>query len=187
MSLVLLTPGDQAVSTADAKKHLYVDTSLDDSMIDGFVLTATELLEEELYISIPEQTWVRSYSQWPLKTTFMRGPATAIVEIRYWDEDDVQQTLDVNNYEIIKFDKHTQLMVKPNISLPTISSDRREPIEVEYTAGWPVANIPKPLLNAIKMVCTDLYENREGQVPVKLEDNPHLDSIRGLYSMKPYL
>src|SRR5688572_28070271 len=67
MGLVRLSTSDPVVSLADAKAHLRIDNSFtaEDSLIEGIVLTAQDIVERETRTAIGLATFALTFDTWP--------------------------------------------------------------------------------------------------------------------------
>lgn len=84
------------------------------------------------------------------------------VVVKYYDTDNVLQTLDASEY--FKRDNgpdaYAEILFEG--TMPNVY-DRREPIYIEYNAGYAPGELPEPLLSGILKRGTDLTENRSNE------------------------
>lgn len=154
----------EPVSTADMKAHLRVESSVsaDDSYIDTLVKAARQYLEEVIGISLLTQTWRYSFDQWyAWEFSLPRAaPLQSVSSIKYYDVDNVQQTLDAATYQVDTdaFPGH----LRPNWGQvwPSVYY-RMAAIQITFVAGYADATaVPATLANAIKFLVGHWYENR---------------------------
>ena len=80
-------PAVQLVSTADAKAHLRIDDSDEDSLIDSLVKAATEKLEEHTRQAFVEQTWQVRLDSMPVAGVELpRPPLIGVEKLLYWPD-----------------------------------------------------------------------------------------------------
>ncbi len=78
-------PSVRLVSTADAKEHLRVTDSDEDSLIDALVAAATEKLEDHLRQSFMQQTWQVRLDSLPVAGVELpRSPFIVVDRVSYW-------------------------------------------------------------------------------------------------------
>ncbi len=158
-------PTVEPLTTAEAKSHLRVDVTDDDTLIDALVKAARQRLEEETSRAFITQTWRLNLSSWPCHGIIRlpRPPLATVVSVIYTDVDGVARTWAATNY-------HTLLTMEPGaIVLPPLGGWPGEslytglPIAVQYTCGYgaTAASVPEPLRVALRMLLGHWYENRE--------------------------
>jgi uncharacterized phiE125 gp8 family phage protein len=87
------------------------------------------------------------------------SPVTAITSVKYYDTSNSLQTWAATNY-------HYNLYEEPCViryvdSAPSTYTDRSDAVVIRFTAGYAdAAAVPAPLIQAIKLLLADLYENR---------------------------
>ena len=81
-------PSVQLVSTAEAKEHLRVTDSDEDSLINYLVAASTEKLEDHLRQSFMEQTWEIRLDSLPVAGVELpRSPFIVVDQVSYWPTD----------------------------------------------------------------------------------------------------
>ncbi|OPX99507.1 MAG: hypothetical protein A4E60_02747 [Syntrophorhabdus sp. PtaB.Bin047] len=87
--------------------------------------------------------------------------------MKYKDTDGTETTLVENTDYLVETngDGCGRLVLPYGISWPSVSLYPSNPITIEFVCGWTAAaSIPKAVIAALKMICADLFENREGQM-----------------------
>lgn len=168
MALKLITPGSQAVSTADALAHLRAD-SADTALVTALVQAAQAHVEQVLGAPLTSETWEQSFDGFPCGALeLLKQPVTAVASVKY-DVDGVETTLDSADYR-------TDLpgrRVWSDESWPT--ADDIASVRVRFTAGFTA--LPAPLKAAVLLIVGDLYANREAKQDGELSDNPTVDRL----------
>lgn len=174
MAVILVEPPSSVVSLEDAKKHLQVDHTDDDSLIEGFIEAAT--------------AWVDTPAGWlgralgiqtlELITSDFLGaaeggaiplpyvPVLETVSISYVDRDGVKQVLPEEDYEMdIGGVRPVYGKQWPNVR------PQSDAIRIRYKAGYAKADpsspdkwvndIPRPIRIAILMLVAQWYAVRE--------------------------
>jgi len=169
--LSLVTGSTNAVvTTAEAKTFLKVDTSDDDALIDGYVSMATTYLENYTNRSFLTSTWQLSLDVVDTNVAFIELPRTplgVINSVKYWDNDDAEQTWASSNYEVDKTKQPGRLFLADGGMWPTDMRSIKAMV-IEFTAGWgdATANIDafysEIVQTAVKTVVAGLYDDRSG-------------------------
>ena len=83
MTLTLVTgPVSEPVDRADAKLHLRVDGTEEDTLIDGLIAAARLNIEAHAAVALIAQTWTWTLDTWPgLVVSLPLGPVTSIVSV----------------------------------------------------------------------------------------------------------
>ena len=165
MSLKLITPATVlAVSVADAKLHLRVDTSADDALIEVMIQAATELAEQITGRAITRQTWELTLDAFPATCfALTRVPVASVTSLKYVDYDGTLQTLDAAQYTLSTADDYAPARVLPayGCSWPSARS-QADAVALRYLAGYAdAATVPESIKSWIKLQVGAMYENRE--------------------------
>ena len=165
-SLVVTTAAvNPLFTTAQAKAHLKVDVSDDDTIIDNLVLAATqscEIFTNQYFID----TVVTQYSDtWSDIYQLYKSPVDSITHIKYYDSDDSLQTLSSSNYILDGASKPARIGIAVDGELPNLS-DRINAVEVKYTVGYGTAStdVPEGIRQAVLLTIGNFYQNRESVI-----------------------
>ena len=163
--LTLVTaPASEPVTTAEAKAHLRVDVSDDDTLIDGLVASAREEFEEINGRSLFSTTWRARLHGWPSdgRIALPRPPLQSVSSVQYTDEDGNTSTFASSNYYVVTDATPGYLALNADADWPSATLRSHGAIEVQFVAGWDdVADIPQRYKQAILMLLGHWYENRE--------------------------
>lgn len=163
----ITNPADVAlpVSVAEAKVYCRTDEddTSEDSLFENLIRAAVADAEAFMHRWIVEQEFKIKLRTWittelgvlPLKYT----SGNPVVVARYFDVTNAVQTLTTNNYEIVD-DLEVPYIRFIAGSLPILNENRTAPIEITFTAGWPVAEIPQNIKLAILTHVAWHYDNR---------------------------
>lgn len=166
---------DDVLTLQSAKDHLRVDFIDDDALIESYILTAIQNIDGRdgwLGRALAPQTWELRLPEFcgnDIKLPL--PPLIAVDSVTYYDANDALQTLSTDDYEVVGaggFGK-ARVVLKSGKVWPGIAK-RAENVLVRFRAGYidtgspPVANVPAPILTAIKRQVASMYENREAVV-----------------------
>ena len=169
VSSVTATP---LVSLNELKDHCRIerDVTDHDTILRIFVDTAEQLIENICEITLRDKTLKLFLSRFPVYCDYLIirlevPPITSITYFKYYDSDDVQQTLSSSLYENWLSHNPPSLVIKAE-SVPILSSERSKVVEIKFEAG-DSDNIPA----AAKLLAMELvafwFQNREavGRLP----------------------
>lgn len=165
VNLTISSGGGDPITTAEAKTHLRVDTSDDDTYIGTLITAARKWVEEMANICMINSTIVEKFDRFPATGGYFeltKAPVSSITSIQYVDENGASQTWSSSNYQ-------TDLSMKPARIMPTYSgsypSTRLDlaAVTVTYVAGYgaTAASVPDAIKHAVKLLVAEMYENRE--------------------------
>ncbi len=171
------------VTTAEAKTHMRVDFSTDDSYIAGLIAKATAFAQHQTHRQFVSATFRQSWDTVPsaleprdpsryLPGLFVpseanvvgvklgREPVTAVSWVKYYDATDTLQTVSGSDYWT-DLDSSPPRIV-PKTSWPVVHPQRPNAFQVQFVAGYGDASaVPALLKHAILMLVSHWYEHRE--------------------------
>jgi len=169
-----VAPTTEPISMSALTLHLRID---DDAMVENELLetilkAAREVVEDNTRRALFTQTFEYYLQEWPsaryIKLPF--GNLQSITSVVYkpsdWETVADNETL-VENTDFVKETNGEGLgsiVLLPNKYWPSDVLYPSNPITITFVCGWTTrALIPSKVKTAIKMICADLYENREWQ------------------------
>lgn len=183
-SLAVVTPQSavaQLVSTADMKQYLRVDTSVDDTLIDGFVKTATDNITQYLRRALTSITFDftmdRIHNGPTLEDTITEGtydlpkymlqgdpnyielpfpPIQSITSIKTRDLADNESVFDPTAYRL---DPDGRVYLNYGQIWP-VNLRHYNAITIRFVAGYGFTQVPLPIVNAIKDYAATMYDCR---------------------------
>jgi uncharacterized phiE125 gp8 family phage protein len=176
MSLKLITaPEDEPLTLAEAKAHLRVESTDDDTLITSLISSAREAVEGHTQRSLMLQTWELALPAFPtvcradaslylFAIQIPKGPLSSITSVKYVDESGVLQTMDEADYQPDDHSEPPQLVPAYGTTWP---ATRAQPnaVLIRYVAGYAEAeNVPAQIKAWMKLRIATLYENRESVV-----------------------
>lgn len=154
------------ITLAEAKAHLRVDTTTEDTLITTLINAATEYAEKRLARALITQTWEQYLDEFPSTDSFeiKFPPLQSITSIKYYDADNVLQTWDSTNYDVdIKAEPGTISLSNASTGYPS-TFNKPNAVIIKYVAGYGDAStdVPELIRAGIKLLVSHFFENREG-------------------------
>lgn len=158
-------PSVEPVSVADAKEFLRVDSTAEDSLILSLVTAARTHVEQYLQKSLITQTWRLVLDGFPStgRLFLPMGPLQSVNSIKTYSSADAESVFSATEYFVDTVgDRVGQSLdsVWPANLRPTNA------VIIDYTTGYGSAasDVPGDIVQAIKMLISHYYENRDGVV-----------------------
>ena len=175
------------VSIADFKLFARIDSSdvTENALIESLVFLAQDMAESYTGTAITTQTLQLFLDRLPFyqDERLAEGVFTApdlqsnpnyivlpkpnlisVTHVKHYNNDNTSVTFTSTNYYVDESSQQGRIVLKNGVSWPTASELRNaNAYEVQYVAGYgnTASDVPKPLVQAIKMLALHLYENRE--------------------------
>lgn len=145
-------PAMEPLTISEAKAHLRVTGSDDDTYIESLIVTAREELERQARIALINQTWVAKLDEWPLCRYIELRPAplSSVTSITYLDETGTSQTLASSEYEVDTGRMPGVVHLAYNATWPTTRITQNA-ITITYVAGYgeDADNVPRRAKHAM--------------------------------------
>ena len=152
------------LTSSEVKTHLKVDTTADDTLISALIVACTNSAQEYTNRFFLETTLDMFADEWKEISTLLKSPVTSVDSIKYYDQDDNQQTLDTSVYAFDMVSMPARIFLKPNQSFPDLS-ERKNAIEVRYKVGESSASdVDQAIKQAVLLTIGNYYENRQAVV-----------------------
>jgi uncharacterized phiE125 gp8 family phage protein len=166
----VVPPDSDPLSLAEAKAHLRVTGNDEDGLIAGYILAAREFVENSTHRRLVTQTLDYTIDDgWPcvIARGYYRSrielpvqPVASVTSITYVDADGASQTLAVDQYVVrtdgpVPFIEPAYGATWPGVRCQSAA------ITVRFIAGSAVAEVPNPLLQAIRLLVAHADANRE--------------------------
>lgn len=153
-------PASEPVTLTEAKNHLKVDFTEDDSLISALISAARQASEDYTERSFFTQTKVMYLDSFPDVIKLYQGPFQSVTSIQYYNSDNTLTTFaDYRTDLVSKIGR-----IEPVSSWPSIY-DRQNSVIVTYVTGYStVAAIPELIKQAILLMVGELYDNRQNKV-----------------------
>lgn len=188
MGLKLATAAaSNPISTAEAKSHMRVDISDDDTLIGIYISAATELVQNITKRQFVNATFDYTLDCFPVEDyiELPRSPLSSVTSITYTDADgNTGQTFSSDNYTADTYHTPGRLVLNFNTSWPAYREDYNS-VVVRFVAGYGAtsASVPEAVRQAIQLIVAHWYENREAVSELNLKNVPMaamslLDTVR---------
>ena len=165
-------PAVEPVTLAEAKAHCRVDTTADDALIQSYITTAREWVEDYIDRALVTQQLVMKLDAFPAEIELPRPPmiasgtATAVTITYVTGEAGGTATLSASEYRVDRDSTPGVIRTLYGGSWPSHLLDQNS-VTVSWWAGYgDAASVPQRVKSALLMCVHELYEKRgDGQMP----------------------
>lgn len=158
-------PASEPITTAEAKTHLRVDISDDDTYIDTLVSAARQYVEQHTRRALITQTWDLWTDDFPDGDALPLGmaPLQSVTHVKYVDNTGATATMTATDYVVDSYDEPGKIVLKGSAAWPSATLQEVNGVNVRFVAGYGTAStsVPQPILHAMKLLIGHWYENRE--------------------------
>lgn len=164
--LVLKTgPATTAISLAEAKAFLRVDSDYDDddSYITSLIGVATNVVEQFTRRRLITQTYNIYYDEFPPYMDLQVGNVASVTHVKYYDTDNTLQTLETSQYDVDIRVKPGRIYQAEDGNFPD-TYERANSVEVEFVVGSAASDVEDAIKQAMYIVIGRYYENRQDVV-----------------------
>jgi len=158
-------PVTMPLTLAEAKAHLRVEHTEEDTLITALIAAATnEIQGRDGYLrrALVTQTWDYYLSYFPVheRICLPLPPLQNVTHIKYFDGDNVEQTFSAANYEVVTTAEQGYVQLAANASWPD-SYERQQAVNIQFVAGYgAAAAVPANIRAAMLIRIGELYANR---------------------------
>lgn len=165
-------PPAEVLTTTEAKAHLRVQHSDEDTYIDGLVQGAREWLEEQTNNTFVRTTLDYFADYWPdgrHPIELPRGPLLSVTTVKYTTTTSTTaQTLSATTYIVDTKSEVPRVALKEGETWPTDDLRDVNGVEVRYVAGYATAStnssVPEQVKTAAKLIVGHWYTTREAVI-----------------------
>lgn len=164
--LVLKTgPATTAISLAEAKSFLRVDSDYDDddAYITSLIGVATNVVEQFTRRRLITQTYNIYYDEFPPFMDLQVGNVASVTHVKYYDTDNTLQTLNTSEYDVDIRVKPGRIYQAEDGNFPN-TYERANSVEVEFVVGSAASDVEDAIKQAMYIVIGRYYENRQDVV-----------------------
>jgi len=164
--LVLKTgPATTAISLAEAKAFLRVDSDYDDddAYITSLIGVATNVVEQFTRRRLITQTYNIYYDEFPPFMDLQVGNVASVTHVKYYDTDNTLQTLNTSEYDVDIRVKPGRIYQAEDGNFPN-TYERANSVEVEFVVGSAASDVEDAIKQAMYIVIGRYYENRQDVV-----------------------
>lgn len=165
-------PAVPVVTADDMRDHISLVSQAQNAMLTAYIAAATSHLDGytgRLGRALVNQTWAIDLDEWTDDCIRLPlAPVSSITHVKYYDGDNVLQTLSSTNYVLLEDDRSPFVEWIATSSLPTIY-DRRAAIVITHVAGYGATGtaVPAAIRQAIMMLAAHFYANREAVIETR--------------------
>jgi uncharacterized phiE125 gp8 family phage protein len=163
MSLILTTPpAAEPLSLSEAKAHLRVTHTDDDTYISTLIVSARRRVEAATGLKLVTQGWSQFMDCWPDggMVDVAVKPVSAITDVITFGDTDTAAPIDPAHYFLDASSNPARLVFRQGRN-PAPPGRRAKGIELRITAGFGTAGaVPQELKQAILLLVADQFANR---------------------------
>jgi len=164
MALVITSaPAVEPVTVSEAKAHLRVDGTAEDTLIGSLILTSRLHIEAALGLALMTQSWRLTLDAWPngRELELPLRPLQSLASVKVLSADGTAEAVPSSAY-VVDVDGMPPRIVRNNGSWPQLERAVNG-IEIEFTAGFGdgAADVPAPIRQALLMLVAHWYERRD--------------------------
>lgn len=171
-SIVTVRPDHEPFDLTEAKEVLEIEGTDKDAMIQALITTAREHAESVTGRSLMTQTRVMYLDYFPLDDTIWipNAPVQSITHVKYYDTDEVEQTLSSSDYWTDLTGDYPRIVIK---NYWPAAECRPNAVTVTTVCGYADAErIPQGIKSAMKLIMAHLFEHREQNTTDQLYEIP---------------
>lgn len=165
MTLKLITaPATEPLTLVEAKLHLRVDGSDDDTLITAIITAAREQAEHTLQRALIAQTWERVLDAFPADGIILLGlvPVASVTSVIYLDEAGAAQTVSATDYTLDADTVPGRILPDAGFTWPNTQADTLNTVRARFVAGYAnAAAVPAGIKAWMLLQIGALYRNRE--------------------------
>ena len=160
---LVTAPATEPVTTAEAKAHMRVTGSDDDTYIDALVVAARTHAETITRRAFITQTWDLYQDRFEGNEIHLpNAPLISVTTVKYIDVDGVLQTFTSDDYTVHAFSSAPGEIELDLDKVWPVTKSVDNAVVTQFVAGYgAAADIPQPIKQAMLMMIAHWYENRE--------------------------
>jgi uncharacterized phiE125 gp8 family phage protein len=162
-----VAPAANFLTLAEVKTQLRIGATSDyDDMLNRLIEVAQARLDGYSGIlarCLITQTWVQPFNGWSRKLELPFPDVSAITSLKYFDEDNVEQTVAPSNYSLVNAASGPYVRLNTDYSTPSLYDEREDRINITFTAGYGAlaAAVPAPIKHAAYMLIDHWWLHRD--------------------------
>jgi uncharacterized phiE125 gp8 family phage protein len=204
---VITAPAAEPITLEEAKAHLRVLDTDQDTGITAMIVAAREWAEQvtwralitqtlEVYLDsfpcfyVRNQTWPRYAGDTQGHIVLPRPRLQSVTSVKYIDEDGDEQTLSSDKYHVDTKAEPGTISLVSGETWPTTKELHPQPVTVKYVAGYGdnASDVPQPIKSAMLLRITDLYEFRGEKVAgTAMSTSKAVEALLSIYSAKRFM
>lgn len=191
MALKLKTaPAVEPVTLTEAKAHLRVDGTDEDTFITSLIVAAREYCEKYSNRACITQTWYLWLDSFPCSDSISLPlpPLQSVASIKYYDTDNAESTISNGDYFVDPVSEPGRISLAYGKRWPGIVLRPVNGVCIEFVCGYGLAvAVPQGIKQAILLLVGHWYGNREaaGAGSVSKEIEFAVSSLLGVDRVVP--
>jgi len=158
-------PTSEPITLDEAKEHMRVDFSDDDTYIGNLITAMRQLFQKDIaWRTLVTTTWRQRFETFPLSGTAIilpLPPLATVVHLKYYNTSGTQTTIDSDDYNTDTDSEPGRVLPDYAEVWPTTRAEPGGAVEVQFTAGTALASVTEKDKMAIKCMVAELYVRRE--------------------------
>ena len=156
------SPADRPITLADIKRHSVIEHDDDDYLLLSMLDAAVDYAQQYMNRQIIDAEFTAFYSCFDPMMELPVYEASSITEIKYYDTDNAEQTLDSSVYELVRTLSAQAVGLAYNQVFPD-TYPREDAVSVRFRAGYASRNaVPATIKIGLLMLVRQYDEYREG-------------------------
>lgn len=166
---IVTAAASEPITLSEAKNFLRVDHSDDDTLISALITASRQMCEEYTRRILVTTTIDEYFDKFPMNRWenlsnliyLSRGPVASITSVKYVDEIGSEVTITSDQYIIDTISEPARIQSTAGWFAAAGVVNQ---VIVRYIVGTDVSSIPKPLIQGMMLVISDLYDQRNDRV-----------------------
>lgn len=179
-------PAASPVSLDEAKAHLRVEGSDEDTLITAMIEAATSHLDGwsgVLGRALVTQTWSQTFDAFADRLR-LPMPAATVTSVTYVDADGVTTTVSSDAY-VLRTDALGSFVEPVHGETWPTPRDQSGAVAVVFTCGQAASDVPAAIKAALLLMVGDLYASREGVIVGTISsENPTVKALLAPYTFR---
>lgn len=166
---IVTAAASEPITLTEAKNFLRVDHNDDDTLISALITASRQMCEEYTRRILVTTTIDEYFDKFPMNRWenlsnliyLSRGPVASITSVKYVDEIGSEVTITSDQYIIDTISEPARIQSTAGWFAAAGVVNQ---VIVRYVVGTDVSSIPKPLIQGMMLVISDLYDQRNDRV-----------------------
>jgi uncharacterized phiE125 gp8 family phage protein len=154
--------GTGIITTSEAKAHLKVDTTADDTLIGNLIAAAVQSAEAFTNRFFLTTQIIQYGDKWEDISYLFKSKVSLVVDVKYYDKDNSLQTLSTDIWLSDIKHQPARIGLKPDKDFPQLAN-RINAVEAKYKVGYgdTAGDVPQGIKQAVLLTIGNWYQNRE--------------------------
>lgn len=165
----VITPATsfEVVTLALAKQQLRIesDFTAEDTLIQTMIDAAVIAAEDYMGCKIVDSDVVLNLDQLEVVTNIPL-PVRSVTSLKYFPSSGAEVTMPDTDYKLLRFGKENGIRIT-TYWIPETDT-RYDAVTIAFKTGYTAGTVPKPIIQAVLLQISDMYDRREDRVEVPL-------------------